>query len=108
MIPAKAFEHERQYLTELPPHLLAPYMAHERGTDQYGYVAFAGNYYWVPGGKRDEVKLLEYADRLKIFQQRTCWSSTRCRPTASRVFDQLPSRLQADGNRGLSDREGME
>jgi len=72
LIPAKAFEHERQSLTELPPQLVAPYMAHERGTDQYGYTAFAGNYYWVPGGKRDEVKLLEYADRLKIFQQRTC------------------------------------
>lgn len=72
LIPAKAFEHERQSLTELPEHLVAPYMAHERGTDQYGYTAFAGNYYWVPGSKRDEVKLLEYAGRLKIFQQRTC------------------------------------
>jgi hypothetical protein len=72
LIPAKAFEHERQSLTELPPQLVAPYRAHERSTDQYGYTAFAANYYWVPGGKREEVKLLEYADRLKIFQQRTC------------------------------------
>ena len=39
-----------------------------RGTDQYGYLAFGANYYWVPGTKRDEVKVLEYSDRLKIYQ----------------------------------------
>ena len=53
-------------------HLPAPYQAHQRGTDQYGYVAFAANYYWVPGTRRDDVKVLQYADRLKIFQQSTC------------------------------------
>lgn len=72
LIPAKAFEHERGYLTELPPHLPAPYCGHERGTDAYGYVAFEGNYYWVPGTRRADVKLLQYADRVKIFQDRTC------------------------------------
>lgn len=71
LIPAKAFEHERGYLNELPPHLPAPYQTHHRGTDQYGYVAFGANYYWVPGDRRDDVKVLQYADRLKIFQQHT-------------------------------------
>lgn len=66
LIPIKAFEHERQFLTPLAAHLPAPYRSHERGTDQYGYVALHGNYYWVPGSKRDEVKVFEYADRLKI------------------------------------------
>lgn len=72
LIPAKAFENERSYLTELPPHLPPPYCAHERGTDQYGYVSFQANYYWVPGSKREEVKVLQYADRLKMYQHRTC------------------------------------
>ena len=72
LIPAKAFEFERQYLVELPAHLPAPYRPHDRGTDEYGYVAFGGNYYWVPGTGRDDVKILEYADRLKIYQARTC------------------------------------
>lgn len=72
LIPAKAFEHERAYLTELSPHLPAPYWAHERGTDEYGYVAFLGNYYWVPGSTREDVKVLQYADRLKIFQRQNC------------------------------------
>ena len=36
LIPAKAFEHERPYLVQLLPHLPAPYLVHERLTDQYG------------------------------------------------------------------------
>ncbi len=72
LIPAKAFEHERGYLNLLPRHLPAPYQVHQRGTDQYGYVAFGANYYWVPGSRRDDVKVLQYADRLKIFQQQSC------------------------------------
>lgn len=70
IISAVAFEHERAYLTRVPPHLPAPYRLHERGTDQYGYVAFSANYYWVPGKGRDDVKVLEYADRLKIYRGR--------------------------------------
>jgi transposase len=72
LIPAKAFEHERAYLVELPHHLPAPYLIHERGTDQYGYVAFDGNYFWVPGTDRNDVKLIEYGDRLKIYLNREC------------------------------------
>lgn len=72
LIPAKAFEHERSYLRELSPHITSPYRTEERGTDQYGYVQFLANYYWVPGTKREEVKLLIYADRLSIFQHGSC------------------------------------
>jgi transposase len=72
LIPAKAFEHERHYLTELPSHLPAPYLTHERETDQYGYVALGGNYYWVPGSEREAMKVLQYADRMKIFRHREC------------------------------------
>jgi transposase len=66
LLPAKVFEHERAFLLELPPHLPAPYRLHERDTDQYGYVAFGGNFYWVPGTKREAVKVLEYAERLRL------------------------------------------
>ena len=68
LIPAKAFEYERHYLTQLPAHLPAPYRTIERGTDQYGYMAFEGNYYYVPGSRRDEIKVLVYSDRLKLYQ----------------------------------------
>ena len=69
LIPAIAFEHERGYLNQLTRHLPAPYLEHQRGTDQYGYVAFGANYYWIPGSRRENVKVLQYADCLKIFQQ---------------------------------------
>ena len=72
LIPAKAFEYERQYLVELPAHLPAPYRLHGRGTDQYGYMTFGVNHYWVPGTKRADVKVLEYGDRLKIYQAGQC------------------------------------
>lgn len=66
LIPSQAFEHERTCLIELPPHLPAPYLLHGRGTDQYGYVAFAGNFYWLPGTARETVKVLEYAAKLQL------------------------------------------
>ncbi len=72
LIPAQAFEHERHYLLRLPAHLPAPYRDHHRGTDQYGFTAFGVNYYWVPGTKREDIKLLEYDDRLKIYQHGQC------------------------------------
>jgi hypothetical protein len=72
LIPAQAFEHERHYLVKLPTHLPSPHLVHERGTDQYGYAAFGGNYFWVPGTDRDDVKIFEYSDRLKIYQHRQC------------------------------------
>ncbi len=70
MIPAAVFEQEKPYLIKLPPYMEPPYQEHERGTDQYGYVSFAGNFYWVPGTRRDDVKALQYSDHLKIYHCR--------------------------------------
>ena len=72
LIPAIAFEYERSFLTKLPDLLPAPYQAHERSTDQYGYAAFAANFYWVPGTAREKVKVLEYAEKLKICSHGEC------------------------------------
>ncbi|MGH7839839.1 MAG: helix-turn-helix domain-containing protein, partial [Candidatus Binataceae bacterium] len=73
LISAKAFEHERGYLISLPPELPAPYCPFQRDTDEYGYLPFQGNYYWVPGTRREkDVKLLEYAQCLKIYLQQNC------------------------------------
>lgn len=69
LIPAVAFEHERAHLKELSAHLPAPYLVHERSTDQYGYAALGSNFYWVPGTDRDQVRVLEYSDRLKIYRR---------------------------------------
>ena len=85
LIPAQAFEQERAALVALPAHLPAPYLDHDRTIDQYGYIPFDGNYYWIPegqppGGDPDEgprnpgrnVKVLEYRDHLQVYQNRQC------------------------------------
>jgi hypothetical protein len=84
VIPARLFEHERLYLNPLPEHLPAPYQTHQRVTDQYGYAAFGANYYWVPGTRRDDVKVLEYADCLKIFRHYDCLAEYPLPPDGTR------------------------
>ena len=84
VIPAQLFEHERLYLNPLPEHLPAPYQSHHRVTDQYGYVAFAANYYWVPGTGRGELKVIQYADRLKIFRRYDCLAEYSLPPDGTR------------------------
>jgi transposase len=70
LIPAQAFEHERNFLVALPPHLPAPYQIHERSVDQYGYVAFDANYYWAPEELHGEIIVLEYDRHLVLCQGR--------------------------------------
>ena len=70
VVPATAFAEERPFLREIPAHLPAPYVEHLRGVDQYGYAPFNGNFYHVPGSGRGEVKLLEYAEAIRIYHER--------------------------------------
>jgi transposase len=69
LIPTKAFEYEQAYLTKLPVFIPPPYLEHERYIDQYGYISFEGNFYWIPGLKRFDVKVLQYPDSIKIYHQ---------------------------------------
>jgi hypothetical protein len=70
LIPARAFEHERAFLTQLPRHLPAPYLLLDRTVDEYGYVAVEGNYYEVPGCGRGIIQVLRYLHHLVLCQDR--------------------------------------
>ena len=70
IVPADAFAKEQALLVKIPPGLPRPYRIHDRGIDQYGYVAFVANYYWIPGERRGRVTLLEYADRIEMYDGR--------------------------------------
>jgi hypothetical protein len=70
LIPAKAFEFEQSFLKKLPPYVTPPYLAYGRGTDQYGYASIDGNFYWVPGTSRFDVKALQFCDHLEIYHKR--------------------------------------
>lgn len=70
LIPAQVFAYEKPYLNKLPAYVPAPYLVLQRGTDQYGYAAVDGNYYWIPGTQRHDVKVLKYARHLMIYRNR--------------------------------------
>ncbi len=70
LIPAKTFEYEKADLTQLPAFVSPPYLSYTRGTDQYGYVSFDCNFYWVPGTSRHDVKVLQYSQDIKIYHHR--------------------------------------
>jgi transposase len=84
IIPAKAFEHERTFLTPLPLHLPAPYKFYDRGIDQYGYTAVDGNFYWMPGTDRAPVKVLHYAEHVEFYRARVCLIQYRLPPDGVR------------------------
>jgi hypothetical protein len=70
LIPAAAFEFEKSYLIKLPSYIHPPYQIQYRLIDQYGYISFLGNYYWVPDLSRQKVKVLEYSDSIHVYYQR--------------------------------------
>ena len=70
LIPSKAFEYEKVYSIRLPEFVPAPYLTYTRQTDQYGYIAVDGNFYWVPGTSRDPVRVLQYSGCIKIYHHR--------------------------------------
>ncbi len=67
LIPVAAFEFEKSYLIKLPSYIHPPYQVQYRLIDQYGYISFLGNYYWVPDLCRQEVKVLQYSDSIDVY-----------------------------------------
>jgi len=70
LIPARAFEDEKPFLKKLPCFVPAPYLVHKRQTDQYGYVSFEGNFYFVPGSSLVEVTIVQYSNKLTLYHKR--------------------------------------
>lgn len=71
LIPIEIFEQEKPFLNKLPEGLPPPYREHARTTDEYGYLSFGGNFYWVPGSKRREkVQVIEYPKWIRAYRGR--------------------------------------
>ncbi len=70
LVPIEIFENEKSDMKKLSAHLPAPYLSHHRIVDQYGYVNFDANSYWIPKGTEREVLVLQYADSIKIYSKR--------------------------------------
>jgi hypothetical protein len=52
---------------KLPGYIEPPYRNHIRGIDQYGYVAFDGNFYWVPEQVHGKLTVIEYDRSISIY-----------------------------------------
>jgi len=118
LIPANAFENEKPYLQKLPAYVEGPYLVHERCTDQYGYVSFDGNFYWAPGVKRFDVKVLQYSHCLKIYHERNLlgeyelpcegvkneklYPKGQARPTHQPEYRKRPTAVEEKALRALS------
>lgn len=70
LIPIELFEKEKPFLTKIPAYIHHPYLDHKRDIDQYGYIAFNGNFYWVPGKSRGKANIIEYAYYIEIYQKK--------------------------------------
>ena len=68
LIPKELFEHEKPLLVKLPSFIHRPYQTHYRSIDQYGYIAFNSNFYWVPDEtKAKKVSIIHYANHIDIY-----------------------------------------
>jgi hypothetical protein len=67
LIPVELFRQEKPELCRLPVYIHPPYQEVVRKTDQYGYIEFDANYYWVPGHKQAKIKVLEYPQTLTVY-----------------------------------------
>jgi len=70
LIPSHAFEFEKAFLNRLIPEIPPPYIFDTRSIDQYGYISYDGNYYFVPGNSRFKVMVFEYSHHLVLYHNR--------------------------------------
>ena len=67
LIPCELFEQEKPYLVKIDDCIEPPYQEHKRTVDTYGYVAFDGNYYWVPEKVKGKLTVIEYEKSICIY-----------------------------------------
>lgn len=70
LIPAEQWEIEKPFLTAMPDYLEPPYRDHTRQADNNGFIPVYANYYWIPGIKDQEVKVVEYPGCIKVYRNR--------------------------------------
>jgi hypothetical protein len=67
LIPSRLFESEKASLRIVPQYIHPPNQNHRRVLDQYGYIAFNGNFYWVPKTRIKNLTIIEYPGRIAIY-----------------------------------------
>ena len=70
IIPIDRFEYEKDFMTKVTPYISEPYRQHNRVVGQEGYVLLGTNLFWASARRDSDVIVLEYADRIVIYQNR--------------------------------------
>ncbi|MCP4705505.1 MAG: transposase family protein [candidate division Zixibacteria bacterium] len=70
LVPIRLFETEISFLVKLSQYISSPYRPHERLVDNYGYIAFNSNFYWVPKTVGKRIKVIEYAKHIDFFEKK--------------------------------------
>ena len=70
IIPIDYFEYEKDFMTKIIPHTSEPYRQHNRVVGQEGFVLLGTNLFWASARRDSNVTVLEYADRIVIYQNR--------------------------------------
>ena len=109
IIPVKAFELEIPFLNQIHDAIPAPYQIHDRIIDQYGFVAFSSNHYWLPNGAIGKAQILEYANEIKILQGRQLLATYPLPPdgTKYKIFPEDRPHVPYQPN-NLENRSGFE
>jgi hypothetical protein len=98
IIPNIWFENEKKILKSIPEFVREPSLVHDRGVDQYGYAALNANFYWVPGKDRDDVKLIEYGNRVEIYRSREKLAEYQFPPIGTKN-KRIPDKIKDDVRR---------
>ena len=67
LIPIELFDKEKSYLNKLPAYISEPSVPDSRIVDEYGYVSYGGNFYWVPLGKKSKVTIVIYSQKIEVY-----------------------------------------
>lgn len=70
LVPVEQWEIEKPFLNAMPAYLEPPYRHYQRQADKNGFIPVYANYYWIPGIKEQEVKVVEYPGLIKIYLNR--------------------------------------
>lgn len=70
IIPLKYFEYEKDFMTKIIKGIGEPYRQYSRKVDQEGYILFETNLYWSGLKRNSQIILLEYSNRIVVYQDR--------------------------------------
>ena len=81
LVPAVQWEIEKPYLEAVCEHIEPPYRSDVRMSDKNGFIPMYANYYWIPQAKQEELRVIEYPGRIKVYRNRELLAEYPLKPS---------------------------